>query len=311
MNQGLLDLDFKGDSIAANTTKIMRLPRERPSDNKYFEDAFKVYGSGVRIFKFSNMQDIWVTYLSKFVNRYGKTKLERARELFGHATEMMYFAQCFQLFRLQVKINVGINSSVNETQRVTVARMDPFTFHVINHGVDESLMNKILDDCREFFDLEDKEEKREYEGKKILDTICYGTSTDGPPSEALFWRDYLRVRVHPEFHSPRKPAGFRIEVTEDANDLNQAKGTNNPNRGGGVAIIKAPTPRNLKNPQIGDSPDYGGWSHDPSHHHQLWSLAPFRLIRIAGAFCDLDSVEINEKFDVVLKSLSNRKFVHF
>ncbi|OWM67916.1 hypothetical protein CDL15_Pgr010854 [Punica granatum] len=292
-------------------------------------------------------------------------------------------------------------------------------------------MNKILDDCREFFDLEDKEEKREYEGKKILDTICYGTSTDGPPSEALFWRDYLRVRVHPEFHSPRKPAGFsevlaafsegvrgvvrdllggiseslglesshiyraldvesslqlfvanfyppcpqpelalglpshtdlglltllmqnginglqlqrkgkwinaniisgaffvqigdhvehgvkyyvnldRIEVTEDANDLNQAKGTNNPNRGGGVAIIKAPTPRNRKNPQIGDSPDYGGWSHDPSHHHQLWSLAPFRLIRIAGAFCDLDSVEINEKFDVVLKSLSNRKFVHF
>ncbi|PKI63843.1 hypothetical protein CRG98_015827 [Punica granatum] len=81
-------------------------------------------------------------------------------------------------------------------------------FMVINHGVDESLLNKILDGCREFFDLEDKEEKKEYEGKKILDTICYGTSTDGPPSEALFWRDYLRVRVHPEFHSPRKPAGF-------------------------------------------------------------------------------------------------------
>ncbi|PWA56151.1 pre-mRNA-splicing factor SYF1 [Artemisia annua] len=32
--------------------------------------------------------DIWVTYLSKFVKRYGKSKLERSRELFEHAVEM-------------------------------------------------------------------------------------------------------------------------------------------------------------------------------------------------------------------------------
>ncbi|PKA56207.1 hypothetical protein AXF42_Ash011136 [Apostasia shenzhenica] len=56
-------------------------------EHKYFEDAFKVYERGVKIFKYPHVKDIWVTYLSKFVKRYGKTKLERARELFEHAIE--------------------------------------------------------------------------------------------------------------------------------------------------------------------------------------------------------------------------------
>ena len=51
-------------------------------EHKYFEDAFKVYERGVKIFKYSHVKDIWFTYLSKFVKRYGKAKLERTRELF-------------------------------------------------------------------------------------------------------------------------------------------------------------------------------------------------------------------------------------
>ncbi|KAF5742242.1 putative XPA-binding protein [Tripterygium wilfordii] len=57
-------------------------------EHKYFEDAFKIYERGVKIFKYPHVKDIWVTYLSKFVKRYKKTKLERARELFEHAVEM-------------------------------------------------------------------------------------------------------------------------------------------------------------------------------------------------------------------------------
>ncbi|KAF5185965.1 Pre-mrna-splicing factor syf1 [Thalictrum thalictroides] len=56
-------------------------------DHKYFEDAFKVYERGVKIFKYPHVKDIWVAYLSKFVSRYGKNKLERARELFENAVE--------------------------------------------------------------------------------------------------------------------------------------------------------------------------------------------------------------------------------
>lgn len=44
-----------------------------------------MYERGVKIFKYPHVRDIWVTYLSKFVKRYGNTKLERARELFDHA----------------------------------------------------------------------------------------------------------------------------------------------------------------------------------------------------------------------------------
>ena len=58
-------------------------------EHKYFEDAFKVYERGVKIFKYPHVKDIWVTYLSKFVKRYGKSKLERARELFEHAVEVV------------------------------------------------------------------------------------------------------------------------------------------------------------------------------------------------------------------------------
>ena len=59
-------------------------------EHKYFGDAFKVYARGVKNFKYPHVKDIRVTYLSKFVERYGKAKLERARELFEHAVETRY-----------------------------------------------------------------------------------------------------------------------------------------------------------------------------------------------------------------------------
>ncbi|KAJ4833905.1 hypothetical protein Tsubulata_032939 [Turnera subulata] len=57
-------------------------------EHKYFEDAFKVYELGVKLFKYPHAKDIWVIYVSKFIGRYGKTKLERARELLARAIEM-------------------------------------------------------------------------------------------------------------------------------------------------------------------------------------------------------------------------------
>ncbi|CAI0442831.1 unnamed protein product [Linum tenue] len=77
----ILDLRIATPQIIINYAFLLE-------GNKYFEDAFKVYERGVKIFKYPHVKDIWVTYLSKFVKRYGKTKLERARELFEHAIEM-------------------------------------------------------------------------------------------------------------------------------------------------------------------------------------------------------------------------------
>lgn len=54
----------------------------------------------MKIFKYPHVKDIWVTYLSKFVKRYGKSKLERARELFESAVETAP-ADCVKSLYLQ------------------------------------------------------------------------------------------------------------------------------------------------------------------------------------------------------------------
>lgn len=76
----ILDLRIATPQIIINYAMLLE-------ERKYFEDAFKVYERGVKIFKYPHVKDIWVTYLSKFVKRYGKIKLERARELFEQAVE--------------------------------------------------------------------------------------------------------------------------------------------------------------------------------------------------------------------------------
>ncbi|KAG7395224.1 Pre-mRNA-splicing factor SYF1 [Phytophthora boehmeriae] len=55
-------------------------------ENKYFEESFRVYERGLSLFpKFPHAGDLWQTYLSKFVQRYEGTKMERTRDLFEQA----------------------------------------------------------------------------------------------------------------------------------------------------------------------------------------------------------------------------------
>jgi len=51
-------------------------------EHKYFEESFKAFERGVHLFNFPYVHDIWIMYLSKFVERYGGSKLERARDMF-------------------------------------------------------------------------------------------------------------------------------------------------------------------------------------------------------------------------------------
>ena len=56
-------------------------------EQNYFEEAFKAYEKGVSLFKWPNVFDIWNTYLTEFLDRYGGSKLERARDLFEQCLE--------------------------------------------------------------------------------------------------------------------------------------------------------------------------------------------------------------------------------
>ena len=56
-------------------------------EHQYYEEAFKVYERGVELFTYPVAFELWNVYLSKFVKRYGGTKLERARDLFEQALD--------------------------------------------------------------------------------------------------------------------------------------------------------------------------------------------------------------------------------
>ncbi|KAK9163889.1 hypothetical protein Syun_004791 [Stephania yunnanensis] len=92
-------------------------------------------------------------------------------------------------------------------QQVGEACRDWGFFYVINHGVPGEVMERMLGACGDFFDLRE-EEKREMEGEEVLDPIRCGTSFNAAVEQVFFWRDFLKVFVHPIFHSPDKPPGF-------------------------------------------------------------------------------------------------------
>ncbi|KAF7778864.1 hypothetical protein Agabi119p4_3209 [Agaricus bisporus var. burnettii] len=73
-------------------------------ENKYFEESFKVYERGVELFTFPVSFEIWNIYLSRFIKRYGGTKLERARDLFEQALEKCPAKSCKPIFLLYAKL---------------------------------------------------------------------------------------------------------------------------------------------------------------------------------------------------------------
>jgi tetratricopeptide (TPR) repeat protein len=54
-------------------------------ENQYFEETFKVYERGITLFGYPIAFELWNTYLSKFLRRYGGSKIERTRDLFEQA----------------------------------------------------------------------------------------------------------------------------------------------------------------------------------------------------------------------------------
>ncbi|KAI4296979.1 hypothetical protein L6164_036892 [Bauhinia variegata] len=93
----ILDLRIATPQIIINYAYFLE-------EHGYVEDAFKIYERGVKIFKYPHVKGIWVTYLLKFVKRYGRTKLERARELFENAVEMAPADQVKALYLQYAKL---------------------------------------------------------------------------------------------------------------------------------------------------------------------------------------------------------------
>lgn len=79
-------------------------------EHNYFEDAFRAYEKGIDLFKFPLVYDIWNTYLTKFLERYGGSKLERARDLFEQCLSECpsKFAKTFYLLYAKLEEEHGL-----------------------------------------------------------------------------------------------------------------------------------------------------------------------------------------------------------
>ncbi|KAF5324803.1 hypothetical protein D9611_004504 [Ephemerocybe angulata] len=93
----ILDLRIANAQIIVNYASFLE-------ENKYFEESFKVYERGVELFTFPVSFEIWNIYLSKFVKRYGGTKVERARDLFEQALEKCPAKSCKPIFLMYAKL---------------------------------------------------------------------------------------------------------------------------------------------------------------------------------------------------------------
>jgi pre-mRNA-splicing factor SYF1 len=73
--QRILDLHIATPQVIMNYAIFLE-------EHNYFEEAFKAYERGVAMFRWPHVFDLWNTYLTKFISRYGGQKLERIRDLF-------------------------------------------------------------------------------------------------------------------------------------------------------------------------------------------------------------------------------------
>ncbi|EPT27376.1 XPA binding protein 2 family protein [Toxoplasma gondii ME49] len=73
-------------------------------EHRFFEESFKVYERGIAAFCWPHLNDLWLMYLTKFVSRYGSSKLERARELFQQATASVPAQHAKRFFLLYAKL---------------------------------------------------------------------------------------------------------------------------------------------------------------------------------------------------------------
>ncbi|CAG8523295.1 12229_t:CDS:10, partial [Ambispora gerdemannii] len=136
-------------------------------ENKYFEESFKVYERGVELFNYPIAFEIWNIYLTKFINRYGGTKLERARDLFEQALEKCPPKHAKPLYLMYGKLEEDFGLARHAMRifdRATKAVADEDRFEMFNFYIAKASANFGVTYTREIYEraievLPDKEAK--------------------------------------------------------------------------------------------------------------------------------------------------------
>lgn len=87
---------------------------------------------------------------------------------------------------------------------------------VVNHGIPEDVIRKMMDVSGRFFDLP-IEERAKLMRADMKAPVRYGTSFSQTTDSVFCWRDFLKLQCHPlsDFlpHWPLSPLDFRYFIT--------------------------------------------------------------------------------------------------
>ncbi|XP_048587532.1 pre-mRNA-splicing factor SYF1-like [Nematostella vectensis] len=204
----ILDLRIANPQIIINYAMFLE-------EHRYFEESFKVYERGVAMFKWPNVFDIWNTYLSKFIKRYGGTKLERSRDLFEQVLDgcPAKFAKAFLLMYAKMEEEHGLaRHAMAIYDRATKAVLPEEKFEMFNlyikraaeiFGVTHTreIYEKAIevlpdDDAREMCIRFAELERKLGEIDRARAVYMHASQISDPRRTPSFWKTWHEFEVH-------------------------------------------------------------------------------------------------------------------
>lgn len=124
-------------------------------ENNFFEEAFKVYEKGIALFKWPTVYDIWLKYLTKFIARYGGSKLERLRDLFEQCLDGIpqKFSKAIYLLYAKLEENHGLaRRAIKIYERATEGVLPEERYEMYNIYIKQVATMKGVTATREIFE---------------------------------------------------------------------------------------------------------------------------------------------------------------
>ena len=124
-------------------------------ENNFFEEAFKAYEKGIALFRWPNVYDIWLKYLTKFIARYGGSKLERLRDLFEQCLDGIpqKYAKSIYLLYAKLEENHGLaKRAMKIYERATEAVLAEERYEMYNIYIKQLASIKGVTATREIFE---------------------------------------------------------------------------------------------------------------------------------------------------------------
>lgn len=204
----ILDLRIATPQVVINFASFLE-------EHNYFEEAFKAYERGISLFKWPHVNDLWSTYLTKFIKRYGGNKLERARDLFEQVLDgcPAKYAKTFYLLYAKLEEDYGLaRHAMSVYERATKAvlpeeQFDMFTIYIKRAADVFGITNtreiyekaiEVLEDkhardmCLQYAQLETKLGELD----RARGIYSHGSQFSDPRITKSYWKAWQEFEVH-------------------------------------------------------------------------------------------------------------------